>query len=200
MNSLQKAGKSKSSKTKKGGNFLGAVGDLVAPTGWGSFATAAALVGIDQADSALRRRKSEKSSAKKGGMYHPPPIPRTPENNGWYIFNPGLINNKINHPESKYETIAFYKNINNNGKNILREMRIPENMYKRIKKNYRIIMIEKKIPIQADQYNINSPERKFFWDKIIIPIYRKILDQKIVPNQENIRKIIINSKNNTIKP
>jgi len=68
MNSSQKAGKSKSSKTKKGGNFLGAVGDLVAPTGWGSFATAAVLVGMDQADSALRRKKSEKSSAKKGGM------------------------------------------------------------------------------------------------------------------------------------
>ena len=68
MNSSQKAGKSKSSKTKKGGNFLGAIGDLVAPTGWGSFATAAVLVGMDQADSALRRKKSEKSSAKKGGM------------------------------------------------------------------------------------------------------------------------------------
>jgi hypothetical protein len=58
----------KSKTPKKGGNFLGAVGDLVAPTGWGSFATAAALVGIDQADAAFRRRKSEKSSAKKGGM------------------------------------------------------------------------------------------------------------------------------------
>lgn len=68
MNSSQKAGKSKSSKTKKGGNFLGAIGDLVAPTGWGSFATAAVLVGMDQADSALRRKKSEKSSVKKGGM------------------------------------------------------------------------------------------------------------------------------------
>ena len=68
MNSLQKAGKSKSSRSKKGGNFLGTVGDLVAPTGWGSFATTAALVGIDQVDSALRRGKSEKSSAKKGGM------------------------------------------------------------------------------------------------------------------------------------
>lgn len=68
MNSSQKAGKSKGSKTKKGGNFLGAIGDLVAPTGWGSFATAAVLVGMDQADSALRRKKSEKSSVKKGGM------------------------------------------------------------------------------------------------------------------------------------
>ena len=58
----------KSKAPKKGGNFLGAVGDLVAPTGWGSFATAAALVGIDQADAAFRRRKSGKSSAKKGGM------------------------------------------------------------------------------------------------------------------------------------
>jgi hypothetical protein len=58
----------KKSSSKKGGNFFGTVGDLVAPTGWGSFATAATLVGIDQVDSALRRKKSEKSSAKKGGM------------------------------------------------------------------------------------------------------------------------------------
>jgi hypothetical protein len=50
----------KSKAPKKGGNFLGAVGDLVAPTGWGSFATAAALVGIDRADAALRRRKNVK--------------------------------------------------------------------------------------------------------------------------------------------
>jgi hypothetical protein len=68
MNSLQKTEKSKSSRSKKGGNFLGSVGDLVAPTGWESFATAAALVGIDQVNSALRREKSEKSSVKKGGM------------------------------------------------------------------------------------------------------------------------------------
>ena len=55
----------KKSGSKKGGNFLGAVGDLVAPAGWGSFATAAALVGIDQADAAFRMRKSTKSSVKK---------------------------------------------------------------------------------------------------------------------------------------
>jgi hypothetical protein len=59
---------SKKSSSKKGGNFLGSVGDLVAPTGWGPFATAAALVGLDRVDAALRRGKSEKSSAKKGGM------------------------------------------------------------------------------------------------------------------------------------
>jgi hypothetical protein len=40
----------------------------VAPTGWGPFATAAALVGLDRVDAALRRGKSTKSSAKKGGM------------------------------------------------------------------------------------------------------------------------------------
>jgi hypothetical protein len=62
-----KTTKSKTS-TKKGGNFLGTVGDLVAPTGWGPFATAAALVGLDRVDAALRRGKSTKSSAKKGGM------------------------------------------------------------------------------------------------------------------------------------
>jgi hypothetical protein len=68
MNPSQKAGKSKSSKTKKGGNFLGSIGDLVAPTGWGPFATAAGLLALDRADSALRRGKSTKNSAKKGGM------------------------------------------------------------------------------------------------------------------------------------
>jgi len=62
-----KTTKSKSS-SKKGGNFLGTVGDLVAPTGWGPFATAAALVWLDRVDAALRRGKSTKSSAKKGGM------------------------------------------------------------------------------------------------------------------------------------
>ena len=62
-----KTTKSKSS-SKKGGNFFGTVGDLVAPTGWGPFATAAALVGLDRVDAALRRGKSTKSSAKKGGM------------------------------------------------------------------------------------------------------------------------------------
>jgi hypothetical protein len=59
---------SKKSSSKKGGNFLGTVGDLVAPTGWGPFATAAGLLALDRADAALRRGKSTKSSAKKGGM------------------------------------------------------------------------------------------------------------------------------------
>jgi hypothetical protein len=67
MNSSQNGGKSKSSKSKKGGNFLGTVGDLVAPTGWESFATTAGLFALDRADAALRRDKSNKSSEKKGG-------------------------------------------------------------------------------------------------------------------------------------
>ena len=49
----------KKSSSKKGGNFLGSIGELVAPAGWGSFATAAALVGIDQADAAFRRGKGK---------------------------------------------------------------------------------------------------------------------------------------------
>ena len=60
--------KTKTKTPKKGGNFLGAVGDLVAPTGWETFATTAGLLALDRADAALRRGKSEKSSAKKGGM------------------------------------------------------------------------------------------------------------------------------------
>ena len=42
---------------KKSGSKKG--GELVAPTGWGSFATAAALVGIDQADAAFRKGKGK---------------------------------------------------------------------------------------------------------------------------------------------
>ena len=57
----------KKSSSKKGGNFLGAVGELVAPTGWGSFATAAALVGIDQADAAFRRGKGKAEKSVKSG-------------------------------------------------------------------------------------------------------------------------------------
>jgi hypothetical protein len=61
--------KTTSGSKTKGGNFLGAVGELIAPTGWESFVTTAALVGIDRADAALRRGKvyKEKSNAKKGG-------------------------------------------------------------------------------------------------------------------------------------
>jgi hypothetical protein len=67
MNSSQNGGKSKSSRSKKGGNFLGAVGELVAPSGWESFATTAGLFALDRADAALRTGKRVKSSAKKVG-------------------------------------------------------------------------------------------------------------------------------------
>ena len=60
------AKKTKKSKAK-GGNFLGAVGDLVAPTGWGPFATAAGLLALDRADAALRRGTKEKKEKMKGG-------------------------------------------------------------------------------------------------------------------------------------
>jgi hypothetical protein len=66
--SANKGGSTKKTSSKKGGNFLGAVGELVAPTGWEGFATAAGLLAIDRADAALRRGKSTKSTAKKGGM------------------------------------------------------------------------------------------------------------------------------------
>ncbi len=60
----------KTTKTRskaKGGNFLGTVGDLVAPTGWGPFATAAGLLALDRADAALRRGTKEKKDKMKGG-------------------------------------------------------------------------------------------------------------------------------------
>jgi hypothetical protein len=53
-------------KPKKGGNFLGSIGELVAPTGWESFASAAALLAIDRADAALRRFKKRMSGGHWG--------------------------------------------------------------------------------------------------------------------------------------
>lgn len=86
---MQKAGKSKCSKIKKGENFLGEIGDLVAPTGWGSFATSAGLLELDRAESALRRRKSTKSSAKKGGMRDGDPMDEDKliKQNNAYLIN-----------------------------------------------------------------------------------------------------------------
>jgi|688.fasta_scaffold663601_1 hypothetical protein len=66
---VTKTQKSKSkTKKHKGGNFLGVIEDLVAPSGWQTFATAAALLAIDRADAAYRRNKTNKSDKKmKGG-------------------------------------------------------------------------------------------------------------------------------------
>jgi len=71
MNSSQNGGKSKSSrssssKSKKGGNFLGSVSELFIPTGWENFATAAGLLAIDRADAAFRRSRNS-SKKQKGG-------------------------------------------------------------------------------------------------------------------------------------
>ncbi len=69
MNSLHNGGKSKSSKSsksKKGGNFLGSVSELFVPTGWENFATAAGLLAIDRADAAFRRGRNS-SKKQKGG-------------------------------------------------------------------------------------------------------------------------------------
>ena len=48
-------------KSKKGGNFLGSVGELVAPTGWEGFASAAALLAFNRANAALRRGSKKMS-------------------------------------------------------------------------------------------------------------------------------------------
>ena len=61
--STKKTTKTTKSRSKKGGNFLGSVGDLVAPTGWGSFATAAGLLALGGLDSTYRR-SSKKEEAK----------------------------------------------------------------------------------------------------------------------------------------
>lgn len=64
--SSSKTTKTRSKSKTKGGNFLGAIGDLVAPTGWGTFATAAGLLALDRADAAYRRgNKKEKLGNQK---------------------------------------------------------------------------------------------------------------------------------------
>ena len=199
----------KKSGSKKGGNFLGAVGDLVAPTGWGSFATAAALVGIDQADAAFRRGKREKSSAKKGGAPHnttpkrlkntypytrlpsihartttgppgTPPVPVYSNNNGYYTFYPHLINSKI--ITSNNSTLTKNENTG---------IEIPVNIYKTIKKIYRDrhYYLDKG-SVNANKYNIQSNNRKINWDKIIFPIYEEIISRKLPATEENIKSIV----------
>jgi len=66
-----KSSKPSKPRSKKGGNFLGYVGELVAPNGWESFATMAGLFAIDRADAALRRGKKtdlKKETTKKKKM------------------------------------------------------------------------------------------------------------------------------------
>jgi hypothetical protein len=69
-NSETKTSKKTKSKTdiksKKGGNFLGSVGELVAPTGWESFASAASLLAIDRAGAALRKFSKKMSGGRHG--------------------------------------------------------------------------------------------------------------------------------------
>jgi hypothetical protein len=101
---------SKTTKTRskaKGGNFLGAIGDLVAPTGWGPFASAAGLFALDRADAALRRRtKKEKM---KGGNCEPIPlsektifINNPKKNNTTYLQNTAIFKNyNFNNPKFK---------------------------------------------------------------------------------------------------
>jgi hypothetical protein len=75
-------------KPKKGGNFLGSIGELVAPTGWDSFASAAALLAIDRTDAALRRFKKKMSGGGETGQT------RTK------IFNQDMKKLKIEYDES----------------------------------------------------------------------------------------------------
>ena len=55
--------RSKGKKVKKGGNFLGVVGELFIPTGFEHAATTAGLVGLD----AYSKKISERKKGKKGG-------------------------------------------------------------------------------------------------------------------------------------
>jgi len=98
-----KTTKSKTS-TKKGGNFLGAVGELVAPSGWESFATTAGLFALDRADAALRRGKSTKNSAKKGGMRGGSKI-----SGGHHLTLSNSLPNIKKHQENLYVSLQLHK-------------------------------------------------------------------------------------------
>jgi hypothetical protein len=110
------------SKSKtKGGNFLGAVGDLVAPTGWGPFATAAGLLALDRADAALRRGTKEKKEKMNGGKKGEKKVEKkmkggelsgmTCSHGKEPTFN--HTNSNVNGPRGfKYMTCCQYKNYN----------------------------------------------------------------------------------------
>ena len=93
----------------KGGNFLGAIRDLVAPTGWGPFATAAGLLALDRADFALRRGMKEKKEKMKGGecerinLSNKTLFINNPsENNTTYLQNTEIFKNyNFNNPKFK---------------------------------------------------------------------------------------------------
>jgi hypothetical protein len=63
----KKTTKSKSdTKSRKGGNFLGSVGELAAPSGWKSFTSPAALLATNREDASLRRGSDEKKKMSGG--------------------------------------------------------------------------------------------------------------------------------------
>jgi hypothetical protein len=182
---------SKKSSSKKGGNFLGAVGDLVAPTGWGPFATAAGLLALDRVDSALRRGKSEKSSAKKmsgggGPVIKGPIYNSTPNQKGkihpftdlpiYLTPNEQAVKNRFNKYYSDNRNIIEYYD------NSVKEYTpIPKKTYDEIKQ----ICIKKErtrknssgnrpkyLSISvAMQDGISDLLRKVYWDHIIFKLY-----------------------------
>jgi hypothetical protein len=170
----------KKTGSKKGGNFLGAVGDLVAPTGWGPFATAAGLLALDRADAALRRGKSTKSSAKKGGMRGGISLPDDIDIETRRLYLVG----------------AHIKNHNRESMNYMKDFGGEFNpaIYKLIKEIYRKYATKYNRKY-ANETNYNSPERKNKWDQIIKPIYDRIkeIDKKDYQpeNQDNMEKIIL---------
>ena len=186
-----KTTKSKTKTPKKGGNFLGAVGDLVAPTGWGPFATAAGLLALDRADSALRRGKSEKSSAKKmsgggGPVIKGPIYNSTPNQKGkkhpfteltnYLTPNEQAVKNRFNkYYSNNRNTIEYYDY------RVKEYTPIPKKTYDEIKQ----ICIEKErvrknssgnrpkyLDISvAMQDGISEMLRKVYWDNIIFKLY-----------------------------
>jgi hypothetical protein len=117
----------KTTKTRsksKGGNFLGTVGDLVAPTGWGPFATAAGLLALGELDSTYRRgnktdlkKETTKKTKMNGGhcqKREPGDIPQIKIAKSGMLFN--YYNNKnINFPLSNYDRLVqnYNKWVNN---------------------------------------------------------------------------------------
>jgi len=155
-----------SKKPKKGGNFLGSIGELVAPTGWESFASTAALLAIDRADAALRRFKKKMSGGHWGTRKQ--------------IFNKDMKKLKIEYDESdgKWKrngvvVIDSSKNTSNFPQlaividSLSKFFNIPLK-HKNGKPFNRIRRTER------DLFNTSPEKRKEIYDQMFIDIYEKL--------------------------
>ena len=184
-------------KSKKGGNFLGSIGELVAPTGWEDFATTAGLFALDRADAALRRVKKEKISKMKGGADSHDP-------NNWVFDQDGYarvnsVNGSYVDPDGFGPRYEISWNDNKKGKG--RAVNL-SNLYEKYKDQVttdsngnKIVKVTRKMSIKAGGYKyerifwVNENERKLCIDK-----YNCTPKNQLEMSHPHVREVVENKK------